>query len=171
MARFRLKAKHYLSVPDTEWEHKEVLSTGKQKRIMYPVPLYLDPDNPNDQTPPGSGEILVSTKPNDGVALQFFGKCTPDMEPLDDEAEEMFNTTSKDWVHPIDGLPVGSEYGAARLEQFMSEFVKMRNEGGGTVAPADDGRFEAMQKQLAALMEKNAQLEERLDATAPTARR
>lgn len=105
MARFRLREKHYLAVVGSEWEYKETLSNGKQKRIVMPVPMFLDPNDPSDCNYPG--EILVSTKedplyPKDYI---FTGPCTPDMEPLDAEAKELSSTVVGAFIHPINSLP------------------------------------------------------------------
>jgi hypothetical protein len=109
MARFRLTGKHYLhTVPGTEWEQKEVdATTGRQAIRRYPVPLHLDPDNPADHNYPG--EIIVSTKadrahPRDIV---FKGPPTPDMEPIDEEADKLIAPLRAKWEknHPIESLP------------------------------------------------------------------
>lgn len=107
MARFRLKSPHYLKLKaPAEYEHKEVdQATGKQATKRYPVPTHLDPDNPADCNYPG--EIIVTDKesrlhPKD---LVFLGPPTPEMEPLDEEAERLVAQWEKKWVHPIDSLP------------------------------------------------------------------
>lgn len=108
MARWRLTAAHYLKVPGTEWEQKETdQQTGKQGRKVYPVPLYLDPNNAADCNYPG--EIIVSNKhsaahPKDIV---FSGPPTPDMEPIDDEAIKITEPLKRKWetTHPIEALP------------------------------------------------------------------
>lgn len=127
MARFRLRGKHYLPVPGTEWEYKETASNGKQKRMVLPVPAYLNPEDPSDHNYPG--EIIVSTTesalyPKDII---FTGPPTPDMEPLDEEAEKLMQQFAPSWKHPIESLPgVGSmiPFGdrlLASLQQQVSE--------------------------------------------------
>jgi hypothetical protein len=108
MARFRLTGKHYLKVsdPPCEWEQKEWnQTTGKQARKVYPVPMYLDPDNPGDCNYPG--EIIVATKreaayPRDII---FIGLPTTEMEPLDPEATKLSTEAKKRGEHPIESLP------------------------------------------------------------------
>jgi hypothetical protein len=120
MARFRLKAAHYLSVPDNFWERVEVnLQTGKQGRQRVLVPLYLNPEE---------GEVIVSTKqsrqyPNDIV---FTGPVTPDMEPLDDEAEEMMANYIAGYrgEHPIESLP--GTLGESLIEKFTNQLERIQ---------------------------------------------
>ncbi len=123
MARWRLTAPHYLNVPGTEWEQKETdRVTGKQARKVYPVCLHLDPKLPADHNYPD--EIIVCFagrgQPRDII---FEGKPTPEMEPLDDEAERISEAESKHWIHPIDSLPAAGSFGDAlisRLERMLT---------------------------------------------------
>src|SRR5881392_1048059 len=90
MARWRLKDKHYLSVPGIEWEYQETdRETGRRARKIFTVPLYLDPEIQADWNYPEEGAIIVSTKfdPAHRRDIVFTGPPTPDMEPVDDEAE------------------------------------------------------------------------------------
>lgn len=107
MARWRLTGKHYLNVPDNDWEYKETSrDTGRQATKRFPVPRHLDPDYPGDHTPPGSGEIIVCYEGKGQPADQvFYGDPTPEMEPLDDEAEALTKARRPHWQHPIDSLP------------------------------------------------------------------
>lgn len=106
MARWRLTGKHYIHIEGTEWEYKETdQATGQQGRKVFAVPRHLDPDNPRDCNYPG--ECIVATKasaqyPRDHI---FSGPPTPDMEPLDEEAEAITEATRDSWVHPIESLP------------------------------------------------------------------
>jgi len=106
MARFRLTKDHYLNVPGTEWEQVELSATGKQVRHRYNVHRYLAVENGDDQTPPKSGEIIVSTKddPRYPYDIVFIGDPSNEMEPLDAEAEEMVRAV-RSRPHPIEGLP------------------------------------------------------------------
>src|SRR5882672_3560161 len=108
MARWRLTAAHYLNVPGTEWEQKETSrETGRQIRKIYPVPLHLDPDDPTAQN--RDGEVIVahegSEKKGDYI---FTGPPTPDMEPLDDEAESLTKAERPRWlIKPDSGVGYG----------------------------------------------------------------
>ena len=92
MARWRLTQKHYLNVPGTEFEYRETTHYGKQIKKNFPVPMFLDPENPGDcnynqdgesrsgnsNTP---GEIIVAwadgtERPRDII---FTGSPTLDM--------------------------------------------------------------------------------------------
>lgn len=107
MARWRLMSAHYLNVPGTEYEHREVSrETGKQAVKRYPVPLFLNPNDPADCNYPG--EIIVADKANrlHPKDLVFVGPPTPEMEPLDEEAEKISAKHREKWdKHPIESLP------------------------------------------------------------------
>lgn len=105
MARWKLQVAHYLRVPGTAWEQVETdRETGRQRRKAYPVPMLLDPKDPQcwshrpgqgHVTKGGSswdeGQIIVAYegKTNDSRDIIFEGDPTPDMDPLDDEAREI----------------------------------------------------------------------------------
>lgn len=118
MARFKLTAAHYLNTKDpNEWEYKEVdRTTGKEKRHLRQVPMFLHPEDPStwnyitERLPNGQiadGMIVVSTKedPNFPKDIIFIGPPTMDMEPLDDEAKVLIAALQGKWKHPIDSLP------------------------------------------------------------------
>ena len=72
MARWRLTAKHYLTVPGIEWEQKETnRDTGRQMTKKYPVPLFLDPDDPADQNYREAGEISSCLSDSEAVMVIF----------------------------------------------------------------------------------------------------
>lgn len=106
MARWRLTAPHYLKVPGTEYEYKETdQTTGRQGRKVFQVPLWLHPDDPGSQNYPG--EVIVTNKEDRAFPRDylFVGPPTPDMEPLDDEAEKLSDSMRERWTHPIESLP------------------------------------------------------------------
>lgn len=164
MARWRLKETHYLNVPGTEWEYKEVdRNTGKQGRKVFQVPLHLDPDNPSDQNYPQEGIIVVS----DGVGsmpkdIIFVGPPTPDMEPLDEAARLISEAESPRWVHPIESLPGSySESILADLSKQVSELSKNRASvpAGPVSAGVDPAAFAKIQEQVQELLAQNATLQ------------
>ena len=124
MARWKLIEAHYLNVPGTTWEAKEVdRSTGRQVKKVFNVPLYLDPKDEADwnyrreQDPDlQDGGIIVCLagkgRPRDIV---FEGDPTPCMIPLDDEGRPtwLFGQT----VH--EGCDRGGYYEQA---QFAEEY-------------------------------------------------
>lgn len=161
MARWQLTAKHYLNVPGTEWEHTEQnRDTGRSVRKRFTVPRYLDPDNPGDFNYPG--EIIVCHE-DKGQArdIIFVGPPTPDMTPIDAEAEAISKTESKNWVMPLSGeaLP-GQGFGESLAEQFGRELEKIMarqplqqvtNVSAGQVSME---QFLEMQRQIAELTAK-----------------
>src|SRR5215467_7186330 len=90
MARWKLMVPHYLMTnPATEWEHKETSrETGKQSRVIYKVPRYLDPKDPSDWTDREDVVVCDGKNPGRGDII-FLGEPTPDMEPVDDEAKKI----------------------------------------------------------------------------------
>lgn len=169
MARWRLTAPHYLNVPGTEVEFKETdRDTGKQARKVYQIPRLLSPDDPGDCF---QGECIVAyAKGAERRDIVFVGPPTPDMEPLDAEAEEISNRLRPSWKHPIESLPgTGGDYGQALIQAFEKQIAAlMRSKAvdvpNTSVSPEE---FKALQAQVAALMARNAELETK----APAARR
>lgn len=161
MARFRLRTGHYLNIIDNysgepiEWVQEETdRITGRMNRKRFHVPMLLEPDT------------IVTTKadkafPQDTV---FFGEPTPDMEPLDDEAEELAASLRDKWEHPIDSLPANG--GMNKEEQaFMTQMMEGFAKQIGAALPQQPQsvpgvsveEFNAMKEQLAQLLaEKNA---------------
>jgi len=111
MARWRLTSAHYLNVPGTEWEYKETdLNSGRQARRIFPVPMYLNPDWQQDHNYPG--EIIVKQGKGEPRDIIFEGPPTPDMEPLDEEAEAISAKHRPSWIHPIETLDAQGGIGA-----------------------------------------------------------
>src|ERR1700748_2905378 len=96
--RWRPNSGHYLRIPELpdgtqiEWEHKETArETGRTVRKLYSVPMLLDPKGPADCNYPG--EIIVAHAVegarNERFDYIFIGNPTPEMEPLNDAAQEI----------------------------------------------------------------------------------
>jgi hypothetical protein len=168
MARWKLTARHYLSVPGTEWEYKETnRETNRQARKVYEVPIYLDPEQASDWNYPNDEAIIVSNKfnPAHHRDIVFRGTPTPDMLPLDDEAQALSDAERKNWIHPIESLNM--TYSESRLSEFERGIAELLSKGVPRISPPamslggiDPAAFERLQQQVAALMERNAQLEE-----------
>ncbi len=129
MARWRLINAHYLNVPGTEWEYKEVdRTTGKQGRKVYPVPMLMNPNDTADCNYPG--EIIVTNAesreyPRD---ILFLGDPTPEMEPLDTEAQAISDSLQDRWQHPIDTLPSTMSDGeSAFMAKLMEAMGQQKN--------------------------------------------
>lgn len=167
MARWRLMQPHYLNVPDTEWEYKEVNRTsGKPQRKVYQVPRMLHPDDSGDYTHPELQAIIVCYEgKGEARDLTFFGEPTPDMEPLDAEAQAISDSCRGKWVAPMgaDAFPAQGGYGGARAEEFLKELTALmaaQQPVAPTSAPnVSVDEFEALKKQVALLLEQNALLQ------------
>lgn len=170
MARWRLKEKHYLNVPGTEWEHSETSQqSGKRGRRIFNVPRFLDPNDPADWTEvrldsrgqPVYGEIVVAyadgkENPRDII---FTGDPTPDMEPLDDRAKEISGSFSKKWVHPIESLP--SSYSESIISGLQDQIDEIGRQPNRPMPGITTQEFDALKAQVAELMEQNAKLTEK----------
>lgn len=132
MARWRLMTPHYLNIidPDSgeppEWVYAETdRTTGKARRKVYHVPQLLDPKDP---TQFNFGDEIVVCQEGKGLPkdIIFFGEPTPDMEPMDEEAEVISAALQHKWTHPIDTLPINGGMNAqeqAFMEQMMKAFA------------------------------------------------
>ena len=161
MARWRLMNPHYLNVPGTEWEYTEVSrATGKQARVRYPVGLFLDPNDPNDHNHPG--EVIVAhDKTGHRNDIVFIGPPTPDMEPIDDEAEKITSEWRPKWVRPMseDALPGYGDYSQSLLKNFEQELNNAINRVDGKKnISISSSEFELLKKQVADLARQNEQL-------------
>jgi hypothetical protein len=172
MARWRLTQPHYLAVPGTEWEYKETdRETGRQARKVFEVPLHLDPTNAADWNYRDQEAIIVTNKfdPAFRKDYLFVGSPTPDMDPLDDEAQQITDEirNSGAWIHPIDSLNMN--YSQSVLSDFERQLAQLLAgaQQQAKAAPqsmslggVSQEAFDKLQQQVALLMERNAQLEE-----------
>lgn len=152
--RWRLMTSHYLNVPGTEWEHNESdRTTGKAVRKLYSVPCLLDPRNPNDCNRDGDCIVAhaIEGLRNERTDVIFLGDPTPDMEPVNDEAEEISNSLKDKWAHPIDTLPANGGMNDAEkafMEKMMLAFAGAASAPNATV-PKED--YDALLKRVLAL--------------------
>jgi hypothetical protein len=153
MARWRLRNSHYLNILDpdtgepTEWEYKEQdATTGRMGRKIYHVPCLLDPNDPGYCNYPG--EIVVC---HDGKGerkdIVFFGDPTPDMEALDEEAEEISAALQSRWKHPIDTLPANGGMNS-KESAFMQAMMENFSKALPNASVPSQTEFNAMKKQL-----------------------
>ena len=152
MARWRLTQAHYLNVPGTEWEYKETDRTsGKQGRKVFAVPLYL----PEDAVVAYAG----SEQRGDEV---FLGEPTPDMEPLDAEAQKISDACRPKWQHPIEALP--GNFGGSLIANFEKQIAAaIAGQATPIANPVSakgvaQSEFDALREQVAALMAQNEEL-------------
>jgi hypothetical protein len=179
MARWKLTDAHYLNVPGIEWEYKESdRETGRQARKIYHVPLYLNPRNREDWNYPQDEAIIVTNREDRAHPRDIFfeGPPTPDMEPLDDEAQTISQGYHDrgEWKHPIEKLNM--TYSQSVLSEFEQQLVQslagakqaLPNVAVKGVDPSD---FQKLQEQVAALMEQNMKLKDQLVSGGKVARR
>lgn len=164
MARWRLTQPHYLNtVPPTKYRYEETDRDSGERNVQeYEVPRLLDPASPRDCRT--AGDCVVS---NGTGAVRgdwtFTGEPTPDMEPLDAEAEKISEKLQAKWKAPMseDAFPSQGGFGGALLRQFEQQLTEAFKNGAPiqpVSAGVDPEAFKAMQEQLAVLMAQNAEL-------------
>jgi hypothetical protein len=153
------------------WEQIETTVTGEQVRKQYPVPKYLHPEDPKSWTVvttfdqagrPVLGDVIVAhAGTNQGKDWVFEGAPTPDMTPLDAEAEEISSHLT---VKPGygDEIPDGG-YAGAVLESLSSELAK------AMTATRESPKMDELLGAMAKMMEQNASLIAALGAKAVSA--
>lgn len=167
MARWRVTAKHYLLAKqfgeDTTWVREETnRDTGRAFRRTFSVPLYIDPEDPiciNKNV----GFCVVATEgsemPGDIILLS---PCTPDMEPMDDDAKRITAEESKKWKDPINSLPIniGEDFGNQLLAMLTAQFNTVANAPAGSVSlkGANNTELDELKKMLVAQQEQIAKL-------------
>jgi len=167
---------HYLNVPGIEWEYVEISrSSNKQARVRFPVPQYLNPDDPSDHNYPGEvvvahareGEKVSKFHPKDII---FVGQPTPDMEPMDEEAEKISESLKGQWVGPMSeqALPGYGDYSQSLLAKFDEELTAAIQRVGIPKGMANtsvkQSDFDALQKQVAELTKQNSELLAKINA-------
>lgn len=111
MARWRLRQPHYLNtVKPAIWRHEEQSqASGEKHEQDYIVPRYLDPGDPKQMSRDGEVVVCLKGKGEKGdweVADET--SVTPDMDPIDEEAQEISDRLAPNWAHPIETLPSNS---------------------------------------------------------------
>lgn len=131
MARWRLTQPHYLKVLDNDWEYKEVnRSTGRQERRAFNVPRYLDPNDSGDWNitrNKDDGDIIVTNIPDGGEYpndYYFIGSPTPDMQPMDKEAEAISASYEAKWKHPIESL--SGTFSQSLIDNWQKEMADVQ---------------------------------------------
>lgn len=161
--RWLLLGPHYLNVPGTQWEYKETTASGEQARILIDVPKLLDPKEPRQWNDPEGIVVAHGVSPRHPKDIIFVGEPTPDMRPMNDEAEAISEALQSKWQHPIEALP--GDFGQSLVEMFQKQIDALaanrpapvvQNTSVAGVSPED---FAALQAQVAELMNRNAELE------------
>lgn len=155
MARWKLMQPHYLRIPGTRWEAKQTNQfTGEEERHLFDVPRLLDP-NPNGKdcrSPEGC--VVAHAGSQQRGDFVFEGDPTPDMEPLDAEAEAISARHRRRWQDPFgQAEPAGQNYSESLLMQMLTSQAER------AVQPsANDKLVEQQLIMMKQMMEMNAQL-------------
>lgn len=157
MARWRLTDNHYLhgeypGEGPTQWQHTETnRDTGRVARKNFMVPAYL------------AKETIVCQDEKNPRDFAFIGPPTPEMEPLDDEAEAISAKHRAKWQHPIEGLAGTGGFNEALLANFNAQVEKLMSLQPlqpVAAAPVGNGptreEFEELQRQLQMVLAERA---------------
>lgn len=165
MARWRLMTPHYLNIIDpdsgepTEWVYAETdRTTGKARRKVYHVPQLLDPKDPT-QLNFGDDIVVCQEGKGEPKDIIFFGEPTPDMEPMDEEAETISASLQAKWLHPIDTLPINggmNEQEQKFMEQMMKAFGGAAAQQNTSVSQAQYDELKRELEAMKALMQGNS---------------
>lgn len=152
MARWELVTAHYIHTTElNEWEYTETdPASGKQVRKRYRVPVWL---------PEKSIVCQGRGLPGD---IEFEGTPTPDMTPLDEEAEAISETFRDSWKQGEFGF--GTDATMNSLGHQMGQAAASGNvyqPMPANVVSKED--FNRLQQQVAALMEEKLELKEQLE--------
>lgn len=162
MARWRLAAAHYINATGEHaatWEYKENnRTTGRPKATKFEVPLLLDPENPADWNhvyskdgfgKPDTGEIIVAQGAHEPRDVVFVGDPTPDMVPLDAEAEAISAKHAHKWKYATETL--SGSYADEMIKDLTAEVNDIRSK---TAAAPIEGMTELLTG-IAAMMKQN----------------
>lgn len=177
MARWRLTQPHYLKAirdgEKTEWRYEETnRDTGRTARKVFEVPLFLNPNDPADHNYRELGAVIVAQGKVQPRDIIFEGPPTPDMEPLDDEAQAISDAEAVNWQHPIESLP--GNYSASLLtglERQLAALIAERPIQPVSVKGVDPSEFEALKDTVQKLMDQNAVLQAQLAEQPPKVER
>lgn len=165
MARWRVTAKHYVLArqfgEDTTWVREETnRDTGRAFRRTFAVPLYIDPEDPiciNKNI----GYAVAATEgfemPGD---ITLLSPCTPDMEPLDEDAKQITAKESKKWKDPINSLPIsiGDDFGNQLLAMLTAQFNNVSQAPSVSLKGAGKDEISELKAMLAVQQEQIAKL-------------
>lgn len=130
MARWKLMTPHYLNVPGEEWEYTENdRTTGRPKRVKFPVPRLLDTKDPSCWTnrwgnkDNEDGEIIVCHEgKGESSDMVFTGDPTPDMVPVDDEARAISATFEHLWQAKPENM--AGDYSQSLVDRFQLQMAE-----------------------------------------------
>jgi len=158
--QWRLRTAHYLNVPNTEYIHTEVSrDTGRQNRKSFQVPRLIDPTDPNDCNRDGDCivyNLVEGATKMPRFAIQFIGDPTPEMEPLNDEAQALSDNFKEKWAKRFTSFELAGEVGEEYFQNLTRAIEKAIDKGGGRVTEPNQPvvsleQFNALQTQLTKL--------------------
>lgn len=160
MARWKLMTAHYLKTPGEEWEYTENdRTTGRPKRMKYPVPRLLDTKDPACWTnrwgnkDNEDGEIIVCWEgKGEASDIVFFGDPTPDMVPVDDEAREITASFSSRWQTQPENM--AGDYSQSLVDKFQMEAAEAQ------ARPVEVPGLSELTQAIGALVQQNQKLVE-----------
>ena len=175
MARWRLTEPHYLQVPGTKWEYTEVnRTTGRPVRKQFPVPLYLDPNDPSQWTVRNGdvGEIIVCY---DGKGLPddivFEGGVTTGMLPLDSEAMAITKRMEEIWGAKVTQSTEEADQHESYTNHLLSGLIDQMTEMKAATAPPPVTGMEEFMKSMAEMMKQQTEILAKLAHPVQTVRR
>lgn len=157
MARWELTDKHYIhgnwpGEDKNSWQFTETnMETGRVARKLFTVPAFLEKG------------IIVSQGERHPREFEFLGPPTPEMLPLDDDAEAISAQHRSKWMAPMDGFPTQGPGGfndavLQRLTDALDNISRNQPIQQQTAVPVGSvsrAEFELLQAQL---LEVQAQL-------------
>lgn len=156
MARWRLIQKHYLNVVGSTYEYRETTSAGRQVKKAYPVPMFLDPEDPADRNYPD--ELIVAHEGSGhDKDIIFTGSPTLDMVPLDDEARKISAEMEIKWGQSYVTSDDEAGYTGRLLEELTSTLTSF-NATARPSSPAADTELAELKGQFKLLMDMNTAL-------------
>ena len=141
MARWKLATSHYLNtVKPAKWRYThQDRATGENIEKEFIVPRMLDTNDPkcwtNRYTPiaqgytdlTAEGEIVVCA-PSKGQPgdIEFLGNPTPDMIPLDEEAEVISASFQDHWAYKPEAIPTNMSQAVVDRANFEPASVEIK---------------------------------------------
>lgn len=173
MARWRLNSPHYLNVKELDGEPVEFryteqsLQTMRNRSRAFPVPLYLDPKDPTLIN--SEDGIVVSDGNHPGPKdYIFLGDPTPEMMPIDDEAEKITEKHRSKWINPVETFGLGQDYSQSLLSALERQIEAInRVAPGAQPIQVDQDKLNKVLERLAALEAQNAELLIAAEAATP----
>lgn len=160
MARWKLLSSHYLNVSDEEWEYTEQSrGTGRTIRKKYKVPRHLDVNDPGCWTekwgPKGDEEGVINVchegKGNPGD-ITFFGDPTPEMLPLDEEAQAISDSFASKWKYKPEEFK--DSYSQSLVDKFQADQANVQ----AAPKPAEIPGLSELTSMIGELVKQNQQV-------------